>query len=173
MRARQYSERGGQVVRVGTMRAVTSVGDFFGVTQQSQQRMNNQYGNQGVRSLRRNVGPQENKSYVDTNYLAPEFLGEIDIPIEFLGFEDGTLPVGKEHLFITHKREAMEYYKRVADLKIEEDGFFGGQVARSTAPQSERRKDINIRAPKKTKSKKDQIKSKLKVLISYNFSSGL
>ena len=148
---------------MGTLRAVTSVGDFFGVTQQSQQRMSNEYGNQGVRTLRRREGGQQNNSYVDTNYLSPEFLGEIDIPIEFLGFQDGTLPIGKEHLFITQKREAMEYYRSVADLKIEEEGFFGGEVARSNAPQSPGRKDINIRAPKKPKTKKDQIKSKLKV----------
>ena len=145
------------------MRAVSSVGDFFGVTQQSQQRLNHQHGAQGVRSLRRTHGTQPNNSYVDTNYLSPEFLGEIDIPIEFLGFEDGALPAGKEHLFIRDRREALEYYKTVADLKIEEDGFFGGQVARSTAPQSGGRGDRNIRVPKKNKTKKEQIKGKLKV----------
>ena len=152
---------GQNAVRSGTLRAVNSVGDFFGVTQRSQRRLNSRYGDAGVRTLRRQEGTPQNKCYVDTNYMSPEFLGDIDIPIEFLGYQDGSVPPEKEHLFLRDRQEGLDYYRRVANLKIEDDGFFGGGGV--TAPQSPGRGNVKIRAGKKPKSKSDKIKSKLKV----------
>ncbi|KAI6656391.1 Inactive rhomboid protein 1-like [Oopsacas minuta] len=164
---RTTGQRVRQMGRKGTIRAVTSVGDFFGVTQQSQSRLRNEYGERGVSTLRRRHGTQQNNSYVDTNYMSPEFLGDIDIPIDLLGFEDGAIPEGKENLFIRDKREGLDYYRRVADLKIEDDGFFGGHVGGVAAPLSPKRKNVKIKAPKVPKSKSDKIKSKLKALPSF------
>ena len=111
--------------------------------------------------MRRREGTPHNNCYVDTNYMSAEFLGDIDIPIEFIGYQDGSIPPGKEHLFLRDKQEGLEFYKRVANLKIEDDGFFGGGGV--TAPQSPGRGNLKIHAGKKPKSKKDKIKSKLKV----------
>ena len=157
-RVRQFGQN---AVRTGTIRAANSVGGFFGVTQQSQRRLNSRYGEDGVRTLRRREGQPPNKSYVDTNYMSAEFLGDIDIPIEFIGYQDGSIPPGKEAFFLRDRQEGLEYYKRVANLKIEDDGFFGGGGV--TAPQSPGRGNVKIHAGKKPKSKSDNIKSKLKV----------
>ena len=157
--ARQVSQDAGHAVRRGTMRAMHSVGGFFGVTERSQQRLQGRHGAEGFRTLRRRPGGPPVTSYVDTKFLTPEFLGEIDVPMEFLGFEDGAIPPGKEQLFIQDPADALAYYKQVADSKIEDGGFFGREEV--VAPPSPTRK--KVKSHKLLKSRSESVREKLNV----------